>query len=347
MTRKKFLLLILTFFIPFLLTYFSLSTKQKKPNYLIKNGATKKQNIIQDFFNQTSQIFSNTKTLPTTLISPTKKPQTQPTSVISSTINPTITPTPTSFIQMFDVVSPTPTPTIKLQVMHIITKTPTPTPKITISRLSVVVGTYTATISFNTSSPCSSQIFYGEARAGGNLPKSEILTSHSTTLHLEEGTSYVYQIKLFPSKTSGVLLYEGPISRFTTHNAKRYQFTLETIEIIKDGLSSGPGNFKFYLGVRDPAHPGLVTCCGFLNSFTASDGQTVTINKTFLGGGAEHGTPITVYLDEDSQADPGQLYFSFEAPFSGPDQDYKKTVTSSEKNGIKYKATFRIVIFDD
>gem|GEM_PF-7038805 len=343
------MLLILVFFIPFSLTYLYLLTKQKKEDYLIQNKVVKKQSVLQDFFTRTSQTFFTEKITSTISISPTKKTEPQPTLMISPStdLTSTPTPTPTSFLQVVDVTSPTPTPTIKLQVMHVVTKTPTPTPAITISNLLVIVGTYTATISFNTSSPCSSQIFYGEARAGGNLPRSEITTSHSTTLHLEEGTSYVYQIKLFPSKSSGVLLYQSPVRRFTTHNAKRCKFTLETIEIIKDGNSSGPGNFKFYLGVRDPSQPSLVTCCGFLDSFTASDNQVVTINKTFLGGGAQHGTPLTVYLDRDSLANPGQLYFSFDAPFSGPDQDYRKTVTSAEKNGLKYKATFRIVIFDD
>ena len=347
MTRKKILILILVFLTPFLLTYLFLSQQQKKEADLIKKGTAKKQkNIWQSLLSKTaSNFFPEKKVSPTPSISPTETADYAPT--LSILPSPDLTPTPTSFIQTLDLISPTPKPTIQLQVARLITKTPTPTPTVTISRLSVVVRTYTATISFNTSIPCSSQIFYGEARAGGNLPRSEITISHSTTLNLEEGTSYLYQIKLFPSKSSTVLLYEGPVGRFTTNNAKRCKFTLETIEIIKDGNPSGPGNLKFYLGVRDPSHPGLVTCCGFLDSFTASDGQTVSINKTFLGGGAEHGTPITVYLDKDSQADPGQLHFSFDAPFTGADQDYRKTITSAEKDNLKYKASFRIVIFDD
>ncbi|MDH7476085.1 MAG: hypothetical protein QHH09_01270 [Microgenomates group bacterium] len=352
MTNKKLIILILVFFIPFFLTYFFLSIKEKTKG---------KGSIFSSFINQEKKIIANKdkeKVSPTVKITGSTTPQ--PTLSISQNAGQqdmtereslTITLTPTTFPRL-DVNEdniPTPTQLVERVRGYLIlpTKAPTPTPTITISRLNVTTTTYTATITFNTSRPCSSQILYGEASVGGNLPRSEVTTSHSKTINLEEGTTYFYQIKLFPSKYSGELLYESPVGRFTTKNAKRVKLVLETIEIIKDGNSSGPGSFRFYLGVRDPAHSDLVTCCGFLERFSASDGQKVNINKTFLGGGAQHGTPLTVYMDEDQLADPGMLHFSFEAPLSGPNQQYTKSVTSSEKNGKKFKANFRIEIFDN
>lgn len=349
MTRKKIIILLVVFFLPFFLTYFFLSAKAKEKE---------KDNILGNIKKELKNIVGKTtkeKVLPTPKITtsltvrPTATVTQIPNEESEELLTPTVTPTTFPRLNVGDINLPTPTPTVKIIRAYIISPTPTPTIPVTLSRLTVNPKTYSVDISFITSRSCSSQIFYGEQRNPSiAVLRNQPTTNHSYTIsNLEEGTTYYFKIKLFPSFTSGTLLYESQVNSFQTNEAKRFRLTLQTIQVLKDGNSSGPGNFRLYLGIRDPSHPDLVTCCGFLNSFTASDNETISLNRTFHGGGAQHGTPLTVFLDEDSQADPGMLHFSFDAPLSGPNQDYTKTVTSQEKNGKKFKATFRIEIFDN
>ncbi len=287
------------------------------------------------------------------------------TTIPTPSISPTLTETeansgqdltPNSFPQ-FEVsdinltTTPTPTPTIKMSRAIIIIKTPTPTPTSTIvvSGLTTSARTYSVDISFQTNRPYSSKIYYGEQRNPGlTVPISQPTISHFHRLSgLEGGTTYYFQIKLYPSPSSGSLLYQSQDYSFRTQEAKRVRLTLRTVQVLKDGNSSGPGTFRLYLGVRDPANPDFVSCCGYLQQFSTSENEIVNINKTYMGGGAEHGTPLTVFMYDNYLNNQEMLNFSFDAPLTGPDQSFTKTITSEEKYNRKFKATFFIEIFDD
>lgn len=246
--------------------------------------------------------------------------------------------------------SPTPTATTLVGIfggiaMSALGRIPTPTPTpttIRIYNLYSVNNVYTATINFKTTAPAISQIYFGESTAyGDRSDTSSFSRYHRHTLSLQSGKEYHYKIRLADSDYNTILFSNDYTLR--TQEAKTYRLILVSINVIKDGNSRGPGTIRLYMKITDPER--AYGCCGFLDSFSANSGETVTLNEVFGGGAARHGPLITASLDPNSTASPAMLNFSFDTPLTGPNQDYTRSYTSSEKSGLKFSATFRIEVF--
>lgn len=257
-----------------------------------------------------------------------------PSPTTSSSVRPTPTPTATTLFGVFGGIAMS-------ALGRVPSSTPTPVP-IRIYNLYSISNVYSATINFKTTASAISQIYFGESAAyGDQSDTSSFAIDHSHTLNLQSGREYHYKIRLADSGYRTILFSDDYTLR--TQEAKTYRLTLVSINVIKDGNSRGPGTIRLYMKISDPER--AYGCCGFLDSFSANDGQTVTLNEVFGGGAARHGPLITASLDPNSTASPAMLSFSFDAPLTGPNQNYTRSYTSSEKSGLKFSATFRIEIF--